>query len=62
MTASSTAGEVQGADWLLIGRHDADVETGDWFEHEGRWWRVKFVDQRRVWRTAAGVVEHGDGT
>lgn len=58
-TATTTSGEQQGGDWLLIGAQDANVLAGDEFETGGRWWRVKFVDPNRNWRTAAAVVEHG---
>lgn len=60
MDTTTTAGEVQGADWLLISEDPgADVKKGDTFQLHDRWWRVRFIDQRKEWRVGAGVVEHG---
>lgn len=46
-------------DWILVGAHDADIQTDDWFNHNGFRYQVKVVSSHRLYRTAATLIERG---
>ena len=48
-------GEVTFGKDLLIGRWDADIETGDEFEYDGIAYRVSYVFQDRDYETVANI-------
>jgi hypothetical protein len=42
-------------EWVLVGEPDADVQEGDEFTHQNYIYRVEFVSDHRLYRTAAGL-------
>ena len=50
---------VKNVDWILVGAHDADIQTDDWFNHNNFRYQVKVVSSHRLYRTAATLIERG---
>lgn len=51
--------EVKVADWVLHGKHDADVQVDDYFEDRQHRYTVIWVNDHRLYRTAAGLKVRG---
>jgi hypothetical protein len=58
-SVANEAGQVPLHPYILIGYHDADVQEGDEFEHDGRWFQVRKVEPDRTYELRAGVDYRG---
>ena len=54
-------GEVPDLPYVLVGSHDLDIQTGDWFMFQGSKFEVKTIDFKRGVRTAAEADYYGKG-
>lgn len=61
MAASGQGGEgaVTSLPYVLVGKHDADVKRGDYFDHKGLRYEVGELEPNRRVRTAAEITEKG---
>lgn len=51
--------EVKTADWVLHGKHDADIKVDDYFEDRDHRYTVIWVNDHDMYRTAAGLKVRG---
>jgi len=51
--------EVKHADWVLHGKHNADVQVDDYFDDRDHRYTVIWVNDHNLYRTAAGLKVRG---
>lgn len=51
--------EVKTADWVLHGKHDADIQVDDYFDDRDHRYTVIWVNDHNLYRTAAGLKVRG---
>jgi hypothetical protein len=52
-------GEMAEPSYMLLGKHDADMERWDEFQMNGAWYQVVFVNQNRQYEVKGEVVYRG---
>lgn len=59
MMAAQIEGMVPRQEWVILGRHDADIRKDDLLQINGVPYKVFFVDPKREYQTLARVHQEG---